>query len=103
MLPLELLAPGGCEPIEFRPPVVLGGFPFGGNPTLQLEPLQSGVQRSEFDVERFARATSNRLGNPITVQRNHSQRPEHQHIERSLEEVHMKIFYMKSAIITSPS
>src|SRR5437879_8177967 len=103
MLSLELLAPGRCQPIILRPPVVLGHLPLGGNPTLEFEPLQGRVERAEFDIERLTRTTANRLGDPIAMQGCQQQRSKNQHVERSLEEIHMETLYMKNATIASLS
>src|SRR5215813_9588430 len=50
----ELSPPEPCQRIVFRPPSVLGRFPFGGDPTLLLQLVQGRVERSVAHLQNIA-------------------------------------------------
>src|SRR5688572_27939806 len=47
----ELLASGWREPVKACPAIVVGTAPFCGDPSLQQQALQGGVERSFCDLE----------------------------------------------------
>src|SRR4029078_2934845 len=67
MLVPKLLASYGSQFVEFRAPVLFGSLPVGGDPALQLQALQSRIERSEFDFERFVRPGVQGFGDSVAV------------------------------------
>ncbi len=87
----KLPASGRREPVDAGPPVLLGCLPPGGDPALQLEALQGGIQRAELDRDRRPRTWSRMAPRDgVAVKGAEHERPEDEHVERAVEGVHMK-------------
>ena len=63
----QLLATLLCERIEPCLAIAVAYAPFGAEPFLVFQPLQSHIQRSMFDKENIFRLTLDRTGNTLPV------------------------------------
>src|SRR5438105_3565400 len=96
MLLLQSPPAGGGELVILRAAVVLGRFPLGGDPALELEALQGGIEGAEFDIQSVARDGANGFGDTVAMKRSEEEGLQDQHVEGSLKEIHMETVYMKS-------
>src|SRR6185437_5962066 len=68
-LQAQLLPAGGGQGIEARPALGLALTPLRGDPTLEQEPLQGGVERALLDLEHLVAALADQAGDAVAVQR----------------------------------
>jgi len=67
--------------------IVLRSAPEGRDQTLVLEPMQSGVKRTVFDLQDFFRRTFDHVGDRVPVGGRHNERLENQHVQGALQHV----------------
>src|SRR4029078_8686369 len=84
---LLLFFPGGREFVILDPLAFVRGIPAGGDQLRPLEPVQRGIERSRFDLERLARGRADDLRDAVAVPRSPAQRLKNDQVERALEEL----------------
>src|SRR5690349_18987972 len=102
VFPYQLLPACGGELVILRAPVVLGGLPRGRDPAFRFEALQRRIERAELNIESLIGGAANGFGDSIAVKPAGQERPEYEHVQRSLQQVHIKILYMKIILISMP-
>jgi hypothetical protein len=86
--------PFGCKlfPTEWREAIIPGALAFvreflgGCDPTLQLEAMESWVQRTGFHLEQVLRRALNVFGDAMTVRGTQNQCSEDENMECALQE-----------------
>src|SRR5258708_9261610 len=99
----ELSPPEPCKRIVFRPPAILGRFPFGCNPALLLQLVQSRVERSVAHLQHVAGYLLQPLTDGEAVQRLKGQDFQQQHVQRALHQIRRFAHYVSSVTETSTS
>ena len=66
-------------------PVVLGDLPLGGDPSLALESIERGIERSLIHDEHIARHVADALRDRPSVERPEGERLQHEQVQRALE------------------
>src|SRR5437762_5888219 len=84
---LELFPSGFRQRVELRASLVFGDAPLRGDPTLVLETLERGIERSLLDQQHVVGELSNPPRDGPPVQRLEHERLEDEQIERALDEV----------------
>src|SRR6266508_4020992 len=82
----KLFAPPVCQRVESGFPIFVGGAPFGADPSLFLQSLQSQIKRTVVDEEDLIGLSSNRTRNPLAVLRSKNQNPENQQVKSALKQ-----------------
>src|SRR5690606_3216954 len=85
-LGLQAPAARGCQPVDARPPVVFRGRHFRLDVAVEVEPVESGIQRALADVQAVARELLNPSGEPPAVSGAKGQGLAERQIERSLQQ-----------------
>src|SRR5579872_346259 len=75
------------ELVVARPPIVLGGLPGRRDPSLALEPVQGGIERTLVHFQHGVGPLANALGDAPAVHGLQTQGLENEHVERALEHV----------------
>src|SRR5579872_3014679 len=75
------------ELVVARAPIVLGGLPGRRDPSLALEPLQGGIERTLVHFQHGVGPLANALGDAPAVHGLQTQGLEDEHVERALEHV----------------
>src|SRR5688500_2809587 len=91
LLDRELLPAGGSERVVPGASPVLGHPPLGGDPPLALQAVQRGVQGALIHEQHIAGPLLDALGDSPPVHRRELQRLEHQHVERPLQEIALRL------------
>src|SRR4249920_3412071 len=92
-LDLELLSSGAREVVELGASRVLGLSPLAVEPSRALETLERGEQRSRIHLEYVARDLLDASRDPEAVQRLQAQRLQDQHVQRSLNDVGIRLLH----------
>ena len=82
-----MLPPRGRQLVVLRALLVPGDLPVGLEQALLLEAVQRGVERAVLHLEHVARSGANGDADPVSVLGSPLQRPEDEHVERSLQEL----------------
>ncbi len=86
-LRLEIFLSGACEGIIFCAAIVFGFAPFGLNPGLLFEAMQSGVEGALIDLEDIVGDAANALGNGPSVHGFEGNGLKDEKVESALDEV----------------
>src|ERR1700722_2618067 len=106
----ELLPARSRQLVKLRLAVILTCAPERADPAAMLKPVQRGIERSLLHLEHVLRHMLNHVGNGVSVSRTGDQRPQNQHVERSLHHlgvggigiVRLRIFRCATAHAPSP-
>lgn len=82
----QLSSAFGSELVEAGPPIVFGDTPIRLDPGAVFEPIQGGVERAFFDLERFAGAFLDPAHDTVSMQRLASEGAEDEKVEGTAEE-----------------
>src|SRR6185436_12999707 len=83
----KALLAGFRQAVKPRPTIVFRRAPIGGDPTLFLETLQSGVERSLLDLKDFFRELPDPLRDRPAVQRLERDGLQDQQVDGALNEI----------------
>ena len=86
-LVVQLPPAGARQRVEARAAVVRGDVPLGLNQTLPLQPVERRIERALPELQHALGPLLNPLGDAPPVHRLELQRPEHEHVERALQEI----------------
>jgi hypothetical protein len=77
--------PAGCQTVVLRFAVIFRGAPERSNPAAILQAMQGGIEKTVFDLQDILRPSLDGMRYGVSVGRAQNQRPEDQHVQRSLE------------------
>lgn len=99
MLLLQSLPTGSGQPVVLRAPVQVGALPLRLDPAFHFQPLERGIERSKLDRECRGRSVSDSFGDAVPMERAALQGAQDQHVEQTVERLHVTRVYIKIIVI----